>query len=195
MDVRVMSMDEFEVDELPFEKTVVFSISTAGQGEVPTNGREFFKNLMSASISLNDTEFAVFGLGDSHYWPREEDALFYNKPARDIDRKLAELSGKRLITVGLGDDQDADGWETGYADFEARLWSAIKIDVVNAAEEEEHKRTDEENKIISNYLRGSIAEAIADDSNGYVDEWDGKLLKFHGTYMQDDRDLRAERLA
>ncbi|KAJ1933019.1 Sulfite reductase [NADPH] subunit beta, partial [Linderina macrospora] len=150
---------------------------------------------MSASISLNDTEFAVFGLGDSHYWPREEDAIFYNKPARDIDRKLSELSGKRLIDVGLGDDQDADGWETGYADFESRLWEAIKIDVVNAAEEEEPKRTDEENKIISNYLRGSIAEAIADDSNGYVDEWDGKLLKFHGTYMQDDRDLRAERMA
>ncbi|KAI8324322.1 thiamine diphosphate-binding protein [Martensiomyces pterosporus] len=197
MDVRCLSMDEFDVDELPFEKTVVISVSTAGQGEIPTNGREFFKNVLSASINLNETEFAVFGLGDSHYWPREEDAIFYNKPARDIDRKLAELGGKRIIDVSLGDDQDADGWETGYADFEARLWGALKIDVVagGAEPEEEHKRTDEENKVISNYLRGTIAQAIADTSCGYVDEWDGKLLKFHGTYMQDDRDLRAERLA
>ncbi|KAJ1964880.1 Sulfite reductase [NADPH] subunit beta [Dipsacomyces acuminosporus] len=197
MDVRCLSMDEFEVDELPFEKTVVVSVSTAGQGEIPTNGREFFKNLLSASINLNETAFAVFGLGDSHYWPREEDAIFYNKPARDIDRKLAELGGKRIIDACLGDDQDPDGWETGYATFETSLWDALKIDVVagGADVEEEHKRTDEENKVISNYLRGSIAQAIADTSCGYVDEWDGKLLKFHGTYMQDDRDLRAERLA
>ncbi|KAJ1665986.1 Sulfite reductase [NADPH] subunit beta [Coemansia sp. RSA 1813] len=197
MDVRCISMDEFEVDELPFEKTVVVSVSTAGQGEIPTNGREFLKSLQAASINLNETDFAVMGLGDSHYWPREEDAIFYNKPARDIDRKLAELGGKRITAMGLGDDQDADGWETGYADFEARLWAALNIAVVGAGgeEEEEHKRTDEENKVISNYLRGTIAQAVGDVSCGYVDEWDGKLLKFHGTYMQDDRDLRPERLA
>ncbi|KAJ2649125.1 Sulfite reductase [NADPH] subunit beta [Coemansia sp. RSA 1250] len=197
MDVRCMGMDEFEVDELPFEKTVVVSVSTAGQGEIPTNGREFWKALQAASINLNETQFAVFGLGDSHYWPREEDAIFYNKPARDIDRKLAELGAQRIADLGLGDDQDADGWETGFGDFEQRLWSALNMDVVAGAgnEEEEHKRTDEENKVISNYLRGTIAQSIADTSCGYVDEWDGKLLKFHGTYMQDDRDLRAERMA
>ncbi|KAJ1799535.1 Sulfite reductase [NADPH] subunit beta [Coemansia sp. RSA 2399] len=197
MDVRCLSMDEFEVDELPFEKTVVVSVSTAGQGEIPTNGREFLKSLQSASINLNETSFAVIGLGDSHYWPREEDAIFYNKPARDIDRKLAELGGKRVADIGLGDDQDADGWETGYADFEQRLWAALNIDVVagGAEEEEEHKRTDEENKVISNYLRGTITQALGDSSCGSVDEWDGKILKFHGTYMQDDRDLRPERLA
>ncbi|KAJ2395089.1 Sulfite reductase [NADPH] subunit beta, partial [Coemansia sp. RSA 2559] len=196
MDVRCLSMDEFDVDELPFEKTVVVSVSTAGQGEIPTNGREFLKTLQSASINLNETSFAVIGLGDSHYWPREEDAIFYNKPARDIDRKLAELGGTRIADIGLGDDQDADGWETGYAAFEQRLWAALNIDVVaGGAEEEEHKRTDEENKIASNYLRGTIAQALGDSSCGSVDEWDGKLLKFHGTYMQDDRDLRPERLA
>ncbi|KAJ2123921.1 Sulfite reductase [NADPH] subunit beta [Coemansia sp. RSA 720] len=197
LDVRCMGMDEFDVEELPFEKTVVVSVSTAGQGEIPTNGREFLKALQAASINLNATQFAVFGLGDSHYWPRAEDAIFYNKPARDIDRKLSELGGARLIDVGLGDDQDADGWETGFADFEQRLWAALNIDVVAGAgvEEEAPSRTDEENKVISNFLRGSISQAIADTSCGYVDEWDGKLLKFHGTYMQDDRDLRAERMS
>ncbi|KAJ2722277.1 Sulfite reductase [NADPH] subunit beta [Coemansia sp. Benny D115] len=198
MRVQCLAMDDFEVDELPFEKTVVFSVSTAGQGEMPTNGREFFKALQQASINLNETQFAVMGLGDSHYWPRAEDALFYNKPARDLDRKLAELGARRITEVGLGDDQDADGWETGYGDFEKRLWEELNIAVVDgnaAATEEAPGRTDEENKVISNYLRGTIAQAIADDSTGAVDEWDGKLLKFHGTYMQDDRDIRSERLA
>ncbi|KAJ1900072.1 Sulfite reductase [NADPH] subunit beta, partial [Kickxella alabastrina] len=197
MRVQCLAMDDYEVDELPFEKTVVFSLSTAGQGETPTNGREFSKALASASINLNETQFAVFGLGDSHYWPRAEDALFYNKPARDLDRKLAELGARRITEVGLGDDQDADGWETGYADFDARLWKELNIAVVSGTAEPEEApgRTDEENKIISNYLRGTIAEALVDDSTGAVDEWDGKLLKFHGTYMQDDRDIRAERMA
>ncbi|KAJ2354816.1 Sulfite reductase [NADPH] subunit beta, partial [Coemansia sp. RSA 2618] len=198
MAVRCVGMDEFDVDELPFEKTVVVAVSTAGQGEVPTNGREFLRALQGASINLNATQFAVFGLGDSHYWPRAEDAIFYNKPARDIDRKLGELGAARIVDVGLGDDQDADGWETGFGAFEQRLWDALNIAVVAggaAGDDEAPKRTDEENKVISNYLRGSISAALADTSCGSVDEWDGKLLKFHGTYMQDDRDLRAERMA
>ncbi|KAJ2856620.1 Sulfite reductase [NADPH] subunit beta, partial [Coemansia erecta] len=197
MRVQCVAMDDFEVDELPFEKTVIFSVSTAGQGEMPTNGREFFKALQTASINLSETQFAVFGLGDSHYWPRAEDALFYNKPGRDVDRKMAELGARRIVELGLGDDQDADGWETGYADFDQRLWNELNIAVVSdaPAAEEAPGRTDEENKVISNYLRGTIAQAIADDSTGAVDEWDGKLLKFHGTYMQDDRDVRSERQA
>ncbi|KAJ1846908.1 Sulfite reductase [NADPH] subunit beta, partial [Coemansia sp. RSA 2703] len=199
MRVQCMAMDEYEFDELAFEKTVVLSVSTAGQGEMPTNGREFHKALQAASINLSETQYAVFGLGDSHYWPRAEDALFYNKPGRDLDRKLAELGARRIVDAGFGDDQDADGWETGYADFDRRLWEALNIAVVDgaqaAAADEAPSRTDEENKVISNFLRGSIAQAIADDSTGAVDEWDGKLLKFHGTYMQDDRDVRAERLA
>jgi sulfite reductase (NADPH) hemoprotein beta-component len=45
----------------------------------------------------------------------------------------------------------------------------------------------------SNYLRGTIAEGLADTSTGSMAEDDQQLLKFHGTYQQDDRDLRAER--
>ena len=45
----------------------------------------------------------------------------------------------------------------------------------------------------SNYLRGTIAEGLADSSTGAMAEDDQQLLKFHGTYQQDDRDLRAER--
>ncbi len=48
-------------------------------------------------------------------------------------------------------------------------------------------------KINSNYLRGTIAEGLADLSTGAMAEDDQQLLKFHGTYQQDDRDLRTER--
>ena len=48
-------------------------------------------------------------------------------------------------------------------------------------------------KTRSNYLRGTIEEGLADLSTGSMSEDDQQLLKFHGTYQQDDRDLRAGR--
>lgn len=45
----------------------------------------------------------------------------------------------------------------------------------------------------SRYLRGTIAEGLADVVTGAIAEDDTQLIKFHGSYMQDDRDIRAER--
>ncbi|AHV97538.1 assimilatory sulfite reductase (NADPH) hemoprotein subunit [Paenibacillus sabinae] len=45
----------------------------------------------------------------------------------------------------------------------------------------------------SNYLRGSLTETLADPLTGSIPEDDNRLMKHHGSYMQDDRDLRAER--
>ncbi len=43
----------------------------------------------------------------------------------------------------------------------------------------------------SNFLRGTILEGLADNSTGAISADDAQLTKFHGTYMQDDRDKRA----
>ena len=48
-------------------------------------------------------------------------------------------------------------------------------------------------KAESRYLRGTIAEGLADPVTGAISDDDNKLLKFHGSYLQDDRDLREER--
>ncbi len=45
-------------------------------------------------------------------------------------------------------------------------------------------------KVASNLLRGTIAEDLADTSTGAISEQNGQLTKFHGLYLQDDRDLR-----
>lgn len=45
----------------------------------------------------------------------------------------------------------------------------------------------------SDYLRGSLAETLEDRISGAIPEDDNRLMKFHGSYMQDDRDLRNER--
>lgn len=48
-------------------------------------------------------------------------------------------------------------------------------------------------KSVSRYLRGTISASLTDAVTGGVPEDDAKLLKFHGTYLQDDRDVRQER--
>ena len=45
----------------------------------------------------------------------------------------------------------------------------------------------------SNYLRGTINESLADPLTGGMQPTDQVLIKFHGTYQQQDRDLDEER--
>lgn len=48
-------------------------------------------------------------------------------------------------------------------------------------------------KLESNYLRGALEATLRNPITGGLPEDDNRLLKFHGSYMQDDRDLRSER--
>ena len=48
-------------------------------------------------------------------------------------------------------------------------------------------------KTRSNYLRGTIEEGLSDLSTGSLSEDDQQLIKFHGSYQQDNRDLRPDR--
>jgi sulfite reductase (NADPH) hemoprotein beta-component len=45
----------------------------------------------------------------------------------------------------------------------------------------------------SHQLRGTLAEGLADVITGNIAEDDHQLIKFHGSYIQDDRDVRGER--
>src|SRR3546814_10100294 len=45
----------------------------------------------------------------------------------------------------------------------------------------------------SRFLRGTIEQGLSDPVTGAISDDDNKLLKLHGSYQQDDRDLRDER--
>lgn len=48
-------------------------------------------------------------------------------------------------------------------------------------------------KVASDSLRGTLPQSLQDELTGAVREMDHALVKFHGMYEQDDRDLREER--
>lgn len=188
-------MDDCSVEDLKDEEYVVFVISTAGQGEMPSNAKAFWTGLKNDSGPgmLTNTKYSVFSLGDSHYWPREGDEHFFAKAGKDIDDKMKEIGGENFLPIGIGDDQDDDGYETGFALWEPELWNALGV-----GGGESRKPVviyDDQIKEESNYLRGTIAEALLDESTGSVPARDTKITKFHGIYQQDDRDLRDSRKA
>src|SRR5258708_21921870 len=194
---RVQTMDSMQIAELKKEEHVAFITSTAGQGEFPQNGRDTSKALNAAAARSEKLfemlKYTVFGLGDSHYWPRPQDAHYYNKPSKDLDARLEILGADRIAPLGLGDDQDADGSETGYKIWEPLLWKALKVDSVEVTEAEPEPITNEHIKAASSYLRGTIVEGLRDFTTGALAASDTQLTKFHGIYQQDDRDIRDER--
>ncbi|QQL46195.1 NADPH-dependent assimilatory sulfite reductase hemoprotein subunit [Sulfuriroseicoccus oceanibius] len=75
--------------------------------------------------------------------------------------------------------------------------------MATATQNEDHTRSapvenlskNEPLKVGSNYLKGTLIESLANASTGSISADEGQLLKFHGSYMQDDRDLRKNRRA
>ena len=63
----------------------------------------------------------------------------------------------------------------------------------NKPDDEPKLAKNETIKVNSNFLRGTIAEGLLDDSTGALAADDTQLTKFHGIYQQDDRDIRRER--
>ncbi|KAJ3154435.1 hypothetical protein HDU89_008505 [Geranomyces variabilis] len=191
---RVMAADSFSVEDLPTERNVVFVVSTAGQGEFPGNSKETWKALVSASEDLNfgETRFSVFALGDRNYWPLPGDKHYFAKSGKDLDHRLEVLGAERLTPLGVGDDQDPDGYWTGFNAWRPLLWKGLGVDEMDVSVEP-ILPSDDAIKESSNYLRGTIAEGLVDTSTGALAELDTKLSKFHGIYQQDDRDTRDER--
>jgi hypothetical protein len=71
LSTKCLSCDEVPFEEFVKQPTVLFVISTSGQGKFPLNAKQFWHKLNQVSddeFSLNRTQFAVFGLGDSQFW-------------------------------------------------------------------------------------------------------------------------------
>ncbi|MEM1234186.1 MAG: assimilatory sulfite reductase (NADPH) hemoprotein subunit [Pseudomonadota bacterium] len=70
------------------------------------------------------------------------------------------------------------------------------LDDTTATLKVEGKLADNERmKKASNFLRGTIAEDLKDPLTGGFTPDNFQLIRFHGMYQQDDRDIRAERTA
>ncbi|XP_015765584.1 PREDICTED: NADPH-dependent diflavin oxidoreductase 1-like [Acropora digitifera] len=107
LSVTVMALDDYNVTKLIEEEVVIFVCSTTGQGDEPDNMKKFWRFILRRNLpsnSLCGVCFAVLGLGDSSY-PK------FNFIAKKLYKRLIQLGGTSLLSLGLADDQH----DLGYA--------------------------------------------------------------------------------
>jgi sulfite reductase (NADPH) hemoprotein beta-component len=63
------------------------------------------------------------------------------------------------------------------------------------SEQQQNLSSTERIKMASDSLRGTLAEGLQNEITGAISEDDIALVRFHGMYLQDDRDRRDERAA
>lgn len=110
LDVRLVRADDYSVKELKKEKFLYVVISTHSSGDVaqpPDDSVEFMERLLSKRAPKTDgLSFGVLALGDTSYPD-------FCGVGRDVDKRLEELGGKRLLERGETDvdiETVADPW-------------------------------------------------------------------------------------
>ena len=106
INARVVSLDQYRLNDLPKEEYFISLISTHGEGEPPAAAKKFYDHIHSNGFKLEKLKYGVLALGDTSY------PLFCTA-GEDVDAQLEKLGGKRLLPIQKCDvdyQQEADGW-------------------------------------------------------------------------------------
>jgi len=108
INAKVVSLDQYRLNDLPKESYFLAIVSTHGEGEPPAAARKFYDYILQNSVELNKLKYGVLALGDTSY-------PLFATAGEVVDDRLNKLGGERIIPLQKCDvnyEGDADGWFT-----------------------------------------------------------------------------------
>ncbi|MDZ8183979.1 MAG: nitric oxide synthase oxygenase [Nostoc sp. ChiSLP02] len=95
---KVMALDEYNIDTLASEKLLLIVTSTFGNGEVPSNGKQFLQRLKQQPAgSLNGLNYSVLGIGSTVY-------EHFCAAGMAIDKALTKAGANCVVPLHKGDE-------------------------------------------------------------------------------------------
>ena len=106
INAKVVSLDQYRLNDLAKEEYFLAIVSTHGEGEPPAAAKKFYDHIHANSFKVGNLKYGVLALGDTSY-------PLYCKAGEDIDNQLSALGGDRLIDLQKCDvdyEPDAEAW-------------------------------------------------------------------------------------
>lgn len=106
INAKLVSLDQYRLNDLSKEEYFFTIISTQGEGEPPATAKKFYDHIHQNGFKANQLKYGVLALGDTSY-------PLFCKAGEDVDNQLQKLGGQRIVPLQKCDtdyEADAEGW-------------------------------------------------------------------------------------
>lgn len=92
INAKLVSLDQYKLNDLFKEEYFFTIISTQGEGEPPATAKKFYDHIHQNGFKLNQLKYGVLALGDTSY-------PLFCKAGEDVDAQLQRLGGQRIVSL------------------------------------------------------------------------------------------------
>ena len=106
INAKIVSLDQYRLNDLNKEEYFFTIVSTQGEGEPPAAAKKFYDHIHQNGFKLEKLKYSVLALGDTSY-------PLFCKAGEDVDVQLQKLGGNRIVPLEKCDtdfDDNANQW-------------------------------------------------------------------------------------